>query len=181
MTTTASITRCCKRPPPQLCPGWLRLDARAWAAWLILAVALLAGTWTGPARAENAPAEVTDLRVERGDDGLMLSSQVRFDLPPVIEDALAKGIPMYFLAEATVLRDRWYWTDKRVATAYRYMRLSFQPLTRRWRLQVSSAPIASSGLVLGQHFDSRAEALAAARELPAALAIRPIVVRRSAD
>lgn len=33
----------------------------------------------------------------------------------------------------------------------------------------------------GGPFDSRAEALAAARELPAALAIKPIVVRRSAD
>lgn len=35
--------------------------------------------------------------------------------------------------------------------------------------------------LFGGPFDSRAEALAAARELPAALAIRPIVVRRSAD
>jgi hypothetical protein len=158
VTTTVSITRCCKKAQPRLRPDWPRLDAAAWAALLILALALV---WPAFARADNVAAEVTQLRVERGDEGLMLSSQVRFELPPVIEDALAKGIPMYFLAEATVWRDRWYWTDKRVATAYRYMRLSFQPLTRRWRLQVSSAPIASSGLVLGQNFDSRDEALSA--------------------
>jgi rare lipoprotein A len=35
--------------------------------------------------------------------------------------------------------------------------------------------------LFGGPFDSRAEALAAARELPAALGIKPIVVRRSAD
>ena len=74
---------------------------------------------------------------------------MRFDLPPVVEDALAKGIPMYFVAEATIYRDRWYWNDKRVAYAARHMRLSYQPLTRRWRLQVSPRPIGNSGLVAG--------------------------------
>jgi hypothetical protein len=41
------------------------------------------------------------------------------------------------------------------------MRLAYQPLTRRWRLQVSPSPIGQSGLVLGQTFDTREEALAA--------------------
>jgi hypothetical protein len=45
------------------------------------------------------------------------------------------------------------------------MKLAYQPLTRRWRLQVSSAPIGSSGLVLGQNFDSREEALAALQRI----------------
>jgi hypothetical protein len=35
-----------------------------------------------------------------------------FDLPPAVDDALQKGIPMFFVAEATLLRDRWYWYDK---------------------------------------------------------------------
>jgi hypothetical protein len=90
---------------------------------------------------------------------------VRFDLPQVVDDALAKGIPMFFVAEAAIYRDRWYWYDKRVAFASRHMRLSYQPLTRRWRLQVSSAPIGNSGLVLGQMFDTREEALAAVQRI----------------
>jgi hypothetical protein len=125
---------------------------------------LLSGS-SAAAWAQVTPAEVTQLQVERTDEGVLLSATVRFELPQAVDDALAKGIPMFFVAEATILRDRWYWYDKRVAHAERHMRLAFQPLTRRWRLQVSSAPIGNSGLVLGQMFDSRDEALAAVQRV----------------
>ena len=90
---------------------------------------------------------------------------MRFDLPQAVEDALAKGIPMYFVAEATIYRDRWYWYDKRVAFAARHMRLV---------LPAAHAPLAPAGLVqpignsawsLGQIFDSREEALAAVQRI----------------
>ena len=115
--------------------------------------------------ASAADTEVAQLRLERIDDGVVVSAAVNFDLPPVIDDALTKGIPMYFVAEATIYRDRWYWYDKRVAFAARHMRLAFQPLTRRWRLQVSSQPIGNSGMILGQMFDTREEALAAVQHI----------------
>ena len=135
------------------------------AAWLA-ALMLLLASLVAPAYAQEPPAEVTQLLVERGDDGgVHLSATVRFELPMVVEEALAKGIPMYFVAEAAIFRDRWYWTDKRVASAARHMRLAFQPLTRRWRLQVSSEPIGNSGLVLGQMFDTREDALAAVQRI----------------
>lgn len=138
------------------------IERSAWS-WL-LALALLCVPWP-PARAQITPAEVTQLNVDRTEDGVLLSATVQFELPQVVEDALAKGIPMFFVAEATIYRDRWYWTDRRVASATRHMRLSYQPLTRRWRLQVSASPIGSSGLVLGQNFDSREEALAAIQRI----------------
>jgi hypothetical protein len=128
-------------------------------SWLCACVLLLAG-WPA-AGAEVNSAEVTQLQAERTEDGVLLSATIQFDLPQVVEDALAKGIPMFFLAEASIYRDRWYWYDKRVAFATRHMRLAYQPLTRRWRLQVSAAPIGSSGMVLGQTFDTREEAIAA--------------------
>lgn len=108
---------------------------------------------------------MTQLRLERTEEGVLLSASVRFDLPPTIEDALLKGVPMYFVADASLLRDRWYWYDKHVAGGSRHMRLSYQPLTRRWRLQVSSAPIGNSGLALGQSFETRDEALAAVQHI----------------
>jgi hypothetical protein len=135
-------------------------------AWLwLFACLLLVLSCVSTAWAQINPAEVTQLAVERGDDGVLLSATVRFDLPEVVDEALSKGIPMYFVAEASILRDRWYWYDKRVAFAARHMRLSYQPLTRRWRLQVSSSPIGHSGLVLGQMFDSRDEALQAVQRV----------------
>lgn len=140
------------------------IERGAWS-WLVALLVLVFGAGWPVVQAQVAPPEVTQMHVDRTEDGLLLSASVRFDLPQVVDDALDKGIPMYFVAEATVLRDRWYWTDKRVATATRHMKLAYQPLTRRWRLQVSSAPIGSSGLVLGQNFDSREEALAALQRI----------------
>lgn len=135
------------------------------AAWSLLVACALWWAGAGAALAQAAPAEVTQLEVARTDEGVLLSAAVRFELPPAVEDALAKGIPMYFVAEASLFRDRWYWYDKRVAGAARHMRLAFQPLTRRWRLQISSSPIGNSGMVLGQMFDSRDEALAAVQRI----------------
>lgn len=141
-----------------------RLERALWfcVAGLILLVS--AAAWR-PASAQIHLAEVTQLQVERNEEGVLLSAAVRFELPQVVDDALAKGIPMFFLAEAAIYRDRWYWYDKRVSFAARHMRLSFQPLTRRWRLQVSSSAIGNSGLVLGQMFDTRDEALAAIQRI----------------
>jgi hypothetical protein len=129
----------------------------------LVALVLVLGLGLGLARADGT--EVTQLRLERADDGVLLSASVRFDVPPAIEDALLKGIPMYFVAEAALLRDRWYWYDKQVASAQRHMRVSYQPLTRRWRLQVSPMPIGNSGLALGQSFDTREEAMAAVQHI----------------
>jgi hypothetical protein len=154
--------RCCKRVHWLHRPAWM-IERGAWRR--LCACLLLFLSCVTPAGAQINPAEVTQLSVERSDDGVLLSATVRFDLPQVVDEALAKGIPMYFLAEASIYRDRWYWYDKRVAFATRHMRLSYQPLTRRWRLQVSANPIAHSGLVLGQMFDSREEALAAVQRI----------------
>jgi hypothetical protein len=117
------------------------------------------------ASADAPPTDITQLRLELTDEGVLLSAAVTFELPPLIDDMLAKGIPMFFVADAVLLRDRWYWYDKQIAMASRYMRLSYQPLTRRWRLIVSPAPIGNSGLALGQTFDTREEALAAVQRI----------------
>ncbi len=109
-----------------------------------------------------AESELTQLRLERSSEGVFLYANVRLQLPHAVEDALGKGIAMVFLAEADVVRHRWYWADKKVASAQRHMRLAYQPLTRRWRLNVASGPMTSNslGLALNLNFESMEEALA---------------------
>jgi hypothetical protein len=113
------------------------------------------------------PTDISALRVERTDDGLYLNATHSFELPSVVEDALLKGVPMSFVSEADVYRDRWYWYDKRVATASRNVRLAFQPLTRRWRIGVVSGTVSSPGsaIALTQNYDTLSEALAAIRRI----------------
>ena len=118
----------------------------------LAACALLLSGW-----AVAGAAEVSSLRTERQDDGIYLSAKVSFELPPVVEDALLKGIPLIFVAEAEIFRSRWYWTDKRVAMATRSLRLAYQPLTRRWRLSQADGSNAPR-VALAQSYDSLAEA-----------------------
>ncbi len=117
--------------------------------------------------ADTATAEVSALRVERADDGLYLSATLGFELPAAVEEALLKGIPMIFVNEADVYRDRWYWYDKRVATATRSVRVAFQPLTRRWRISVASGTVSSpaTGIALTQHFDNLSDVMAVLRRI----------------
>ena len=113
-------------------------------------------------------AELSQLKVERTDDGVYLSALVEFDLTPVVEDALIKGIPMFFVVEADIYQNRWYWTDRRVASATRTIRLAFQPLTRRWRVNIATGLINNSaGLraTLNQNYDTLPEALSAVQRL----------------
>lgn len=118
-------------------------------------------------RAQPSGAEVSQLQIDRTADGVFLSASVRFDLPTAVEDALLKGVPMFFVAEVEVYRDRWYWYDKRLLSAERHLRLAYQPLTRRWRLNVASGVITANslGVALNQSFDSLPEALAALRRV----------------
>jgi hypothetical protein len=74
---------------------------------------------------------------------------------------------MYFVAEAEVYAPPLVLVDKVVASVQRHMRLAYQPLTRRWRLNVASGPhhANSLGMTLGQSFDTLDEAMAAVRRL----------------
>ena len=130
---------------------------------LLAACTMLALAW--PVLADAPVAEITQFQLERSEEGVLLSAAVRFDLPQVIEDALLKGIPMFFVSEAVLYRDRWYWYDREVSHVRRHMRLSYQPLTRRWRLTISPTVIGNSGVALGQSFDTQDEAMAAVQRV----------------
>lgn len=136
-------------------PEWLR--GIVLVCWLALAQGALA----------QGSTEISHFSLERSDDELQLSAQLQFELSGAVEDALAKGIPMVFVASVELLRERWYWYDKKVASAERHLKLAYQPLLRRWKLQVGSGPTAvgSAGLALNQTYDTLAQALAAAKRI----------------
>lgn len=128
--------------------GWL-----AWWVWVVCFVGL-----TLPVQA----ASIQQLTLERTEEGLFLSSVIDLELGQAVEDALLRSVPIYFVAQAEVLRERWYWSDRRVASASRTYRLAYQPLTRRWRVSVSSGSGPGVGLqyALHQNHASLAQALA---------------------
>lgn len=111
-----------------------------------------------PARATDLP----QLSLARNAEGLFLSATVNVALAPSIEDALLRTVPLYFVVQADVLRERWYWSDKRVTSTSRTYRLAYQPLMRHWRVSVASGngPGGALQYALHQNHDSLAAALA---------------------
>lgn len=121
-----------------------------------LAPAVLAAAVWGlaadPAQAQQG-VELTSLRMTRADGALNLDFAARVTLPRAVEEALTRGVPVYFVAQATLWRNRWYWRDERVARVSRQWRVAFQPLTGHWRVGLGG---------LNQTHASLAEALGAA-------------------
>jgi len=114
----------------------------------------------------HAGAEIESLRLERRDNDLVFSASLKLELGGAVEDAVSKGVPLHFVAQAELVRDRWYWYDQRLAQVNRYYRLAYQPFTRQWRLQVASEPIVATGAsaTLAQNFDSLQLALDSVRQ-----------------
>lgn len=105
-----------------------------------------------PATAWGQNAELATLRVLREDGEMRLDFTTRLTLPRPVEDALRRGVPLYFVAEAALYRPRWYWRDDRVARVRRTWRLAYQPLTSAWRVSLGA---------LSQTFATLSEALVA--------------------
>ena len=113
-----------------------RLKALALGLGLSGAIAAVAGFGllaASPAlRAQGV--ELATLQVNRAEGTLNLEFVARVSLPKAVEDALQRGVPLYFVAEARLLRNRWYWRDERVARIARSWRVAYQPLTNTWRV-----------------------------------------------
>ena len=131
--------------------------------WLILVSWLACWSMAGA----QVPVDIASFDIDRSGDEVSLSAQLQFELSPTVEEALLKGIPMVFVAETEIFRERWYWYDKSIATSARYFRLAFQPLTRRWRLNVSAGGnnATGQGLAFNQSFDDLPQAMAAIKRI----------------
>ncbi len=135
-------------------PGPRAVRSAPGAGWLVAVFVALWLAWLPAARAQSGGAELTGFGVQRGEEGLLLNYAVNFELPRGAEEALNKAVPLYFVAEAEVFRDRWYWRDKRIASAARVWRIVFQPLTFNYRVTFAG---------ISQSYASRAEAFASIR------------------
>ena len=125
---TAFITRCCKR-----------LEAGLLLLLLLAATCARAGS-IEPQRAALTP----------GEDGYTLSAEFTVDLGNRLEDAVARGVPLYFNLEFVLERSRKYWVNEHITTRSLGYRLAYSSLTRQYRLTTGN---------LHQNFGSLAEAM----------------------
>ena len=105
---------------------------------LLCAAVVALGAFLGlpePAGAnDRIEVRSAELRPAADGDGLDLDATFDFDLPWALEDAVSRGVPLYFVVDFELYRSRWYWFDERRVAASLTYRLSYSPLTREYRL-----------------------------------------------
>ena len=123
---------------------------RVTAVWLTL-MALCLALLGAPAARAGEP-ELAAFELVHNEEGLLLSYSVNMELSRSVDEALTKGVALFFVAEAEVFRSRFYWRDLRVARASRVWRIVYVPLTSTYKVTF---------LGLSQSYNSKEEALAA--------------------
>ena len=121
-----------------------------------LAKVLLAAIFLLAATAQAAEIELRAAELHLANEGLVLDAEFSFQFPPRLRDAVANGVPLYFLVEFEMTRPRWYWIDERAASKRLQLRLSYHALSRQY--VVSSGP-------LEQQFPTLDEALGLLRRV----------------
>jgi hypothetical protein len=134
---TGSSTRCCRSIARRNSASLLG----AFVGLLLVAASVFAA---------SPGIEVRNATVAIADDAYVLDAQFEIGLTPALEEVLSKGVPLYFLLEFELIRPRWYWFNDRVVHLQQSYRLSYNALTRQYRLGIGN---------LYQNFPSLAEAL----------------------
>ncbi len=115
-------------PTPRAVPG--RRRALGVIATAVLAPAL--AVQAASVRADVIGIRGADVRIDEGE--LLLNADFDLVLNSTLEEALQRGIPLYFLLELEILRPRWYWLDEKVVQYATSWRISWAPLTRQYRV-----------------------------------------------
>lgn len=152
---TVSSTRSCRRTD---------LIGALVAVWIALTGVL------GGAHAQGIDVKRPTLTV--ADDQFVLDAQFAISLTPTLEEVLNKGVPLYFLLEFELIRPRWYWFNERVVHVQQEYRLSYNALTRQYRLGVGN---------LHQNFPSLAEALDVMSRVRRRIDVHPSLLRRNGE
>ena len=122
--------------------------------------AILLLPYASAAQADTIGVQSAELRLE--DEDYVLNAQFDVAFNPTLEEALQKGVSLYFVLEFELTRPRWYWVDEKLVQWSVQYRISYSPLTQQYRV--------TSGL-LSQQFGSLEEV----ENLLSRVASRPVI------
>lgn len=95
---------------------------------------LLAAFWLTLAEASAEGISVQRAEGRFSDNGYHITADFDISFNFVVEQALMRGVTLYFVSELTLNRPRWYWMDEEVARSEQTTRLSYNALTRQYRI-----------------------------------------------
>lgn len=88
-------------------------------------------------RADSIDIARASLEPSIDGEAWLLSADLQLSLGNRLEDAVNRGVPLYFVADFALWRSRWWWFDDRVAEASQTWRLAYHALTRTYRLSLN--------------------------------------------
>ena len=94
---------------------------------LLLVSALLSLVPGGEAYGAEPKVVRVDPVVRNG--RLEIDADIEFELNQQLRDAAQRGVPLYFTADLTMTRERWWWFDKSLVDTSRTWRVVYNALT----------------------------------------------------
>lgn len=99
---------------------------------VVLLLALLAQS------ALASDLSVRNPQLVANEDGYALSADFNINFNSRLEEAVNKGVVLYFSVDFELTRSRWYWFDEQVIRRNRTYQLSYHALTRQYRLSTGA-------------------------------------------
>lgn len=100
--------------------------------------------------AQAADISVRGPQLVSNDEGYSLAADFNINFNSRLEEAVNKGVVLYFAVDFELTRSRWYWFDEQIIRRTRTFKFSYHALTRQYRLSTGA---------LHQSYDSLDEAL----------------------
>ncbi len=82
--------------------------------------------------------EVNKAEMRQSEDGYQLVADFDVNFSSPVQQALSLGVPLYFVGEFSLTRSRWYWLDEQVFQSEQSIKLSYNVLTRQYRISRGS-------------------------------------------
>lgn len=103
-------------------------------SWFFLGVLL----WFAAPGAQAGDITVRNPILSASEDGYVLAADFNVNLNARLEDAVARGVALYFVVDFELTRSRWYWLDEQLASRSQSVQLSYHALTRQYRLSTGT-------------------------------------------
>ncbi|MCX7218888.1 DUF4390 domain-containing protein [Undibacterium sp.] len=83
--------------------------------------------------------EVTTAKIESSEEGYRIVAAFSFELSHGLEDAITRGVPMYFTTEVEMTRPRWYWLDEKTIRSQQTVRIAYNLWTRQYTAAINGS------------------------------------------
>jgi hypothetical protein len=113
-------------------------DRGAGRVWKLLRGCLFVAFLSFAFGASAEGINVRSAALEQSDDGWQLQADFEVQFSQRLEEAVNRGVPLYFVVELEISRPRWYWLDEKPVQLSQTYKISYTPLLRQYRLSVGN-------------------------------------------